>query len=103
MEMLKKSIVLLVAFLLLLAGVRVTDAHALALFLGGQVRAARAESKADFGNRDNDRPVRGVDNSKNVADRAVSLMPELFDKVSELFSKKDKNPPDSAGQEGKPQ
>ena len=31
------------------------------------------------------------DNSKNVADRAVSLMPELFDKVSELFSKKDKN------------
>ena len=28
MEMLKKSIVLLVAFLLLLAGVRVTDAHA---------------------------------------------------------------------------
>ena len=53
--------------------------------------------------KDGDVRLLQFDNSKNVADRAVSLMPELFDKVSELFSKKDKNPPDSAEQEGKPQ
>ncbi len=52
--------------------------------------------------KDGDVRMLQIDNSKNVADRAVSLMPELFDKVSALFTKKDKASPDSAAQEDKP-
>lgn len=52
--------------------------------------------------KDGDVRMLQIDNSKNVADRAVSLMPELFDKVSALFTKKDKASPDSAVQEDKP-
>lgn len=73
------------------------------LFGGGAGGGVSVQPLAFLVVKDGDVRLLQFDNSKNVADRAVSLMPELFDKVSELFSKKDKNPPDSAGQEGKPQ
>lgn len=73
------------------------------LFGGGAGGGVSVQPLAFLVVKDGDVRLLQFDNSKNVADRAVSLMPELFDKVAELFSKKDKNPPDSAGQEGKPQ